>query len=78
MAKVKIFLEPGETTRDAEDSLLKALVHHNSGEVHSSHKFEDPAMIAVSDKMTQLHDTIYKEMLAEIFEELDKDYTSGN
>jgi hypothetical protein len=79
MAKVKIYLAPGETTQDAEDSLLKALNHHNSGDVHSSHSFQDPAMIAVADRMESTHKKIYQDMLTEIFEELDKDYLkNGN
>lgn len=78
MAKVKIFLEPGETTQDAEDLLFKALNHHNTGEVHSSHSFQDPAMVSVAHKMESIHSKIYQEMLEEIFEALDKDYTSGN
>lgn len=79
MAKVKIFLDEGETLQDAEDSLLKAMVHHNSGEIHSSHSFQDPAMVQVANKMEDVGAKIYQEMLAEIFETLDKDYSSdGN
>lgn len=74
MAKVKIFLESGETVQDAEEALLKAMDHHNSGEVHSSHKFQDPAMVDVTEKMERLHQKIYQEMLAEIFDALDQDY----
>lgn len=74
MAKVKIFLEPGETVEDAESSLLKAMNHHNSGDVHSSHSFTDPAMVDVSHRLINLHDKIYDEMLQEIFMALDKDY----
>lgn len=79
MAKVKIFLEPGETIQDAEDSLLKAMVHHNSGDVHSSHSFQDPAMVAIANKMENIHAKIYQEMLQEIFETLDQEYSeNGN
>lgn len=78
MSKVKIYLSPGETLRDAEDVLLKALLHHSSGEVHSSHTFQDPAMVAVSKEMEQIHNKIYQEMLAEIFQALDEEYSSGN
>jgi hypothetical protein len=77
MAKVKIFLNPGETLRDAEDSLLKAMNHHNSGEVHTE-GFQDPAMDHVADRMISAHSKIYQEMLQEIFEELDKDFSDGN
>lgn len=74
MAKVKIILNPGETQQDAEDSLLKALQHHNSGDVHSSHTFQDPAMVAVAEKLELEGQKIYQDMMTEIFEELDKDY----
>ena len=77
MSKVKIYLAPGETLRDAEDSLLKALNHHNSGDVHVE-TFQDPAMDSVADRMISAHTKIYNGMLQEIFEELDKEYNSGN
>lgn len=74
MAKVKIFLEDGETLRDAEDSLVKAISHHSSGDVHSNQTFQDPAMEAIADKMISIHSKIYQEMLQEIFEVLDQEY----
>lgn len=74
MAKVKIFLEENETVQDAEDSLFKALNHHNSGDVHASHTFQDPAMVAVADRMEDIHKKIYQDMMTEIFEVLDKEY----
>lgn len=79
MAKVKIFLEDGETLQDAEDSLFKAMNLHNSGDIHSSHSFQDPAMAILAAEMESIHNKIYKEMLDEIFETLDKEYSSdGN
>jgi hypothetical protein len=75
MAKVKIFLEPGETERDAEDSLLKAINHHNSGDAHSESGFQDPAMQDVANKLVNAHSKIYHDMLQEIFEVLDKEYS---
>lgn len=75
MAKVQIILEDGETQRDAEEGLHKALNYHASGDVHDSESFDDPAMIDVSHRMEQEHKKIYQEMLNEIFLELDKDYT---
>lgn len=74
MAKVKIFLSPGETLQEAEDSLLKAMNHHNNGDVHSE-TFQDPAMDSVADRMIDAHSKIYKEMLEEIFETLDQEYS---
>lgn len=74
MAKVKIFLEPNETLQEAEGQLQKAFDLHNSGDVHASHQFQDPAMVSVAQKMEQKHKQIHQEMMQEIFEELDKDY----
>ena len=74
MAKIKIILDSGESLRDAEDNLAKALEHHNSGEVHSSHKFEDPAMVDVSEHLESIFKKINQEMLQEIGETLDQDY----
>lgn len=74
MAKVKIFLEPGEDLRSAEDTLFKALNHHNSGDAHVE-TFQDPAMDAVADRMVDLHNKIYNEMLQEIFDTLDKEHS---
>jgi hypothetical protein len=77
MAKVKIFLEDDETLQDAEESLLKAMDHHNSGEVHSHHQFQDPAMQSVAHRMEEAHKKIQQEMLQEINEALDRDYSDG-
>lgn len=74
MAKVKILLAPGENERDAEDLLLKSILHHNSGEVHAESGFQDPAMEDLANKMIGIHTKIYHEMLQEIFEVLDDEY----
>lgn len=73
MAKVKIFLSPGETQQDVEEVLFKALNHHNSGDVHQEN-FEDPAMTDLVHKLESTHKKIYSEMLQEISETLDEDY----
>lgn len=74
MAKVKIYLDSDETQEEAEDSLFKAMNLHNSGDIHSSHSFQDPAMVSVAEKMEREHKKIYADMLQEIFEVLDQDY----
>lgn len=78
MAKVKIYLEEDETVQDAEESILKAMDHHNSGEVHAHHQFQDPAMNAVAGRMEEIHKKIQQEMLQEINEALDRDYSDGH
>lgn len=77
MAKIKIFFEKGETERDAEDSLLKAMEFHNNGDAHAQ-EFQDPAMTSVAHRMEELHQKMYQEMLMEIFEALDQEYSDGN
>ncbi len=77
MAKVKIYLAPGETMQQAEDTLLKAMEFHNTGEVHGE-EFPDPAMQATIHKMEEAHRKMYADMLREISEALDEEYSDGN
>lgn len=74
MAKVKILLEPGETELDAHEALSKALEIHNNGDTHVKESFEDPAMIHLSQRMDKIHEMIYKDMVQEIIDELDKEF----
>lgn len=77
MAKVKIILDRGETQHDAEQALIKAINHHSSGEVHSSHVFTDPAAESAAYKMQDTFNKINTEMMEEIFQTLDEDYKDG-
>lgn len=74
MANIKIILEDGETELDAHVALEKAINFHNSGEVHLTESFDDPAMIDLSQKMEDIHKNIYTDMIREINDELDKEY----
>jgi len=74
MAKLKILLDKGETLQEAEDLIFKALNHHASGDVHSSHQFQDPAMAAVAERFEETFKKINQDMINEINETLDKDY----
>lgn len=78
MAKVKILLEKGETQHDAEQALMKALTHHASGDVHSSHTFTDPAMVHTANRMEEIYKKISQEMIQEIGEALDEDYLKSH
>lgn len=78
MAKVKILLEPGENELDADAAIQKALEFHSSGEAHSEEAFDDHAMVHMAQRLEQTHDKIYAEMIREIQEELDKEYSSGH
>lgn len=74
MAKVKIFLEKGESMADAEEMLSKALKLHSSGDIHVEESFDDPAMIHAAERMQNIHEDIYDDMLKEILEEINKEY----
>lgn len=77
MARVKIILGKDETMQEAEESLFKALNSHRNGEVHKE-DFSDPAMRDVVARMQSAHDEIYAELMREIEEVLDQEYTDGN
>lgn len=74
MAKVKIFLEKGETLADADNALFKALNHHASGDVHLRESFDDPAMVDAANRMEELFKKQYKEMIDEIIATLESEY----
>ena len=74
---VKITLEKGETIEQAEEKLYKALDSHRNGDLHTE-DFTDPAMKDLIDKMLRMHDQTYQELLQEIFDELDKEYSNDN
>lgn len=76
MAKVKIILDSGESVQEAEDSLVKAITSHDRGEAHTD-SFDDPAMHATVNRMEETHKKIYQEMMQEIFEALDKEYSKN-
>jgi|APLow6443716910_1056828.scaffolds.fasta_scaffold387033_2 hypothetical protein len=77
MAKVKILLEKGETELDADQALQKALEFHSSGDAHDEETFEDPAMVHMSGRMEEIGQKIYAEMVREIQDVLDKEYSHG-
>lgn len=78
MGKVKIYVEEGETIEEAQDDLVKALHYQQSGEVHDEDTYEDPAMRDLTTKMQKFHQETYNNIIKEIIEALDKDYTSGH
>lgn len=73
--KVKIILEKHETMEEAEETLYKALDLHRTGDIHLQESFDDPAMIDVSQRMEKIYEDIYKEMMEEITDALDEDYS---
>lgn len=77
MAKVKIYLEKGETIEDAEMQLRKALDLHDSGDIHERQDYVDPAMQHIMDRLEAMHEEMYKEMMSEVIQEIDKEYDSG-
>lgn len=71
---IKIALSPGLEEADANSLLYKATGHHVDGDAHSAESFDDPAMVDVSQRMIDIHDKIYQEMLQEIMVALDQEY----
>ena len=78
MAKVKIELDKDEDILEADETLFKALNHHRNGDAHLTESFDDPAMVDASRKLFKVHEDIYKDLIQEINEELDKEYMDGN
>lgn len=78
MAKVKILLEPGETELDADAAIQKALEFHATGEAHSEETFDDPAMAHLIQRLEEAHSKVYSEMIREISEVLDQEFSDGN
>jgi hypothetical protein len=79
MAKVKILLEPGESQLDADHALQKALEHHSQGSAHDDESFDDPAMVDLAQRLESDHSKMYIEMMREILDVLDEEYSSdGN
>jgi hypothetical protein len=73
--KIKIILDKNETKEDADAALLKALDLHRDGEVHLDASFEDAAMVDTEQRLRDTHDKIYQEMLEEINEALEDQYS---
>lgn len=78
MAKVKVYLEPGETEFDAEQALQKAFEHHSSGDAHNEESFDDPAMVDLANRLNQAHATMYAELTREITALLDEEFSDGH
>ncbi len=78
MAQVKILLEPGETELDADSSLQKALDFHSSGDAHLDDAFNDPAMAHLMKRLDSEHSQMYSDMIQEILEVLDQEYSDGD
>lgn len=78
MAKIKIIADENETIEEAEKLLEKAMEFHSSGDAHDDESFDDPAMTDVLNDMENTHKRIYLEMMQEIFQVLDEEYTDGN
>lgn len=79
MARIKVILEPGETQLDVDNAMEKALAFHTNGDVHSEQSFDDPAMDHVAQRMRDAHSRMYAEMIREISDVLDEEYSEdGN
>ncbi len=77
MGRVKIYLGKNETAEQAEELLHKALSSQRNGDAHSD-DFQDPVVRDVVDIAADAHEKMYQEMLREIADELDKEYSVGD
>lgn len=71
---VKVVLPEGTDELDADNFLYKALSSRVNGE-DTKEAFDDPAMVNVSERLEAMHSGQYDEMLKEIFQVLDEEYT---
>lgn len=74
MAEVKILLQKGESIDDAEDLLFKALTK----KLNPEESFNDPAMIDLSEHVMRIHKQMYVDMIREISDALDAEFSDGN
>lgn len=75
MATVKIFLEPGETLQEAQESLVKAFAAQENGEIHSEETFHQPAALHVYELLKYKHAEIWENILREINKVIDEEVT---
>lgn len=78
MAKVKFLLYEGESLRDAECDLHKAISHHISGDVHNGEQFADPMIRDAVSIIEKQHEKTYKLMLDEIIAVIEEDAKNGD
>lgn len=69
MAKIKIFVEDGESEESVRDLLEKALKQRKTRN-ESSEQFLDPAMDDIANKLIKLHEDTINEIIADIAQEL--------
>jgi hypothetical protein len=71
MAKVKIYLDKGETVEQVEDLLVKAFQQHAAGAEHKN-AFHDPAARDVFNKLINEHEKMLESMIKEIMKVIDE------
>ena len=76
MAKIKILVGKNETIESAEDMLFKAMDMHRTGEIHKE-EFHDPAMRDLSQQIEAKHREMFKDLLEEVLNVIDSEYTNG-
>lgn len=71
---IKIIVPKGLDEFEVDEVLYKALSLQAKGDTHITESFDDPAMVDVSNQMIDTHEKIYKDMIAEVIEDLEEEY----
>lgn len=75
--KVQINYEPGENELEADELLVKAIMHHANGGEHKQ-AFHDAAPREVFNLMILKHEATIASMMKDIESVLDEDVKNGN
>lgn len=76
MRNIKIVSE-GLTELELQEALQKSIKNHARGDAHINESFEDPAMLDLYEQIVKNYEGIYLEMIREIVEALEEEYSDG-
>ena len=74
--RIKVLLEKGETQRDADLALYKAVTFHSNGDAHEA-EFMDPAIKDIYAKLETEYKLMIDKTIREISDQLDDEYDDG-
>lgn len=77
MTTVKIIPAKGETIEEAEEKLYKALHAQREGDLLHRESFDDPAMADLNQRVIKEHVDMYEELIREVMEILDGEYSDN-
>ena len=74
--RIKVLLEKGETQRDADLALYKAVTFHSNGDAHEA-EFMDAAIKDIYAKLEQEYNIMITNTIREISDQLEDEYNDG-